>query len=324
MTVRIKLKKILPLVILLLVIAVLSIITVMLTDKDHDQTGDATFTEGFTVTDFAVADVVRFEYNYGDTEISLKKNGGKWFAESFIGFEVKGDLVNEMLMSLTSVTAVRQIEGGNLSDYGLDDPSLVVKVSISDGSDRELKVGSKGSYKGYTYMSFEDRVYMFSDTLSSHFNVNVKELLDLEDSFPAVISNGTVMSLTVTDKDGNAVTYTDCDKMTEFLADMKLSFRFHDLAAVNASDNMMLYGFGENCRKIDIFYNAPSDSQPNLLVDANYTLLVGEGSEGSVYYVTGTSTNVYSANADSVNSLFESMFSHKEAHKTECTEETKH
>ncbi len=321
MTVKVKLKKILPLSILLLAIAVLSIIAVVLTGDGSNSEGDGTDAESFTVTNFSAADIFRLEYNYGDTEITLLKNGSEWFTESFADFEANEDIVNEMLTSLTSVKVVRQIEGGNLSDYGLDNPSLSVKVSLNDGSDHEFKVGSKGSYKGYTYLSFDSKVYMFSDSLSAYFNVNVKELLGLDDSFPTVISNGTVMSLTVTDKDGTAVTYTDCDKMTDFLADMKLTFKFHDLASVDAYDNMLSYGIGENCRKIDIFYNAPSDSQPNLLVDANYTLLVGDGNEDTVYYVTGTSTNVYSANADSVNRLIESMFSHAEVHETECAED---
>ncbi|MBR6807059.1 MAG: DUF4340 domain-containing protein [Clostridia bacterium] len=291
--------------------------------RDTDSGDDATsLEEGILIVDFTASDIHRLEYTYGEQKVTLDKKEGEWFIEGFDGYKADWELAEKMASSLAQTTAMRHIEEGVPADYGLDEPSLSVRVTLKDGSEHKLDVGIMGSYKGYSYLSYDGKIYMFSDSLSQYFNVSVKELLGLDDNFPASISEGTVMSLSVTDEIGNTLTYTDCAEMTEFISKLKLAFRFQDIVAANAKDDMTSYGIGESARRIDIFYNAPSDTVPNLLIDANYSLLIGGGDDGEVYYVIDGSSNVYVADADSVNSLFESILSHESAHRTECEKDS--
>ena len=313
------LKKILPLACLLVILTVLAVIAAVLSDNGNITDDSFSDTAQIVLLSFSETDVVHLEYTFEDINVSLLKNGDGWLADDYDNRIADSKTVEEMLTALSAVTAVRSVDGGKLSDFGFDDPVLCVEIVLKDGTKHEYRVGIKGTYKGYSYLCFDGKVYMFSDTLSDRFNVSVKEILGLSDTFPNTVSKGTLMSLTVTDKEGNTVTYSECGKMAEFIAAMKLTFKFHDLSKVDAtSDELRTFGINESCTKISIFYNAPSESQPNLLVDSKFDLFVGNESDGTVYYVCSSSSNVYKGDKYRVNSLIDNMISHSEAHKTEC------
>lgn len=306
-------------VVLVLLLAGLIVTAVLLTGEGSTPENAPAEETAISLAEFSVSDVTALEYGTGDRLIKLEKNSGKWTLKAYPERETDGELISEMLSYLTKTCAVRTVDEGKLSDFGLDRPSLTVKVRLADATEHTYSVGIKNSFNGYSYIAVDGKVYMFSDSLTSHFDKDIKEVLRLGDAFPASISQSTVMSLTFTDRDGTSVTYTDCEKMSEFLASLKLSFSFNELALFEASDNELKeHGIDSNSVKVSIFYNAPSQTTPNLLVDATFTLLVGEGKNGKIYYVADNSKNIYEADADSVSKIFESMLSHAESHENEC------
>lgn len=317
-------KRIIVISVLVLLLAGLIFTAVLLTGDGNSSENPSAESNEIPLAAFSVPDVTVLEYGKGDSLIKLEKSSGKWTLKDYPERETDGELISEMLSYLTKICAVRTVDEGNLSDFGLDRPSLTVNVRLADGTKHTYNVGIKNSFNGYSYILVDGKVYMFSDSLTSHFDKDIKDVLRLSDVFPSSISQSTVMSLAFTAGDGTSVKYTSCTKMSEFLASLKLSFSFNELALLEASDSELKEcGIDSSSVKVSIFYNAPSQTTPNLLVDATFTLQVGEGKNGKIYYVADNSHNIYEADADSVSRIFEGMLSHAESHEDLCVSKSK-
>lgn len=68
-------------------------------------------------------------------------------------FEYDSSKFRSMMYTITSISAVKLVEEDvkNLSDYGLDEPTAVVKTYYSDGSEVDIIVGSQAPVDGNYY-----------------------------------------------------------------------------------------------------------------------------------------------------------------------------
>ena len=94
-------------------------------------------------------------YAYASEELDVKitrtedKNGSEVFeyeASPDPGkFEYDSSKFRSMMYTLTSISAVNLVEedANDLSDYGLDEPTAVIKTYYSDGSEVDIIIGSQ-------------------------------------------------------------------------------------------------------------------------------------------------------------------------------------
>ena len=276
-------------------------------------------TDLISLSPFNKADIEKIEYSAGDSSVILEKEDGIWMLKGGFQREADGTLANEMASALSSVYAVKKIDFVQLSEYGLDDPRLSVTVYLANDETHNYRFGITNSYNGYSYILYDGSVYMFEDTLSSSFEKSTKELLGIKDKIPSFITKNTVMSFTVTDNEGTSHTYTNCDNMAELLSSLRTNFAFDSLVSYDINEEELAeYGLVEKQGIISIFYNSPSDTQENLLVDTTFTLIVGSEIGGKVYYMLEDSENVFVSDEEAVKNIIEVLMAHSEEHENDC------
>lgn len=118
-------------------------------------------------------------------EISLSKEGEDWKLEGLPEAPVDAEAVEAMFEGLSPVTSSKELEAGEsgLSEYGLDKPQMTVQLTTSDGEQYEFKFGGSVPVKGGNYglFSSSDKVYTFTDTLLSAFQVERNSLIEKEE-----------------------------------------------------------------------------------------------------------------------------------------------
>lgn len=95
------------------------------------------------------------------------------------GLPLDESALEELLRCCVSVAAQREITGGELSDYGLNDGSPTVTISYSDGSAALLKIGSSvpGASVPSSYLLFEGGVYVVYDSDIGCFTAGPEEFI---------------------------------------------------------------------------------------------------------------------------------------------------
>lgn len=119
----------------------------------------------------------------GGGEIVLAKNGsGKWqiAAPKLLGADQDG--VSSMVSALSSLTSDRLIEDepGDLSQYGLKEPTLEVGVTGKDGKTHILLVGddTPTGAAAYAKLDGESRVFAIASYTKSSFDKSLNDLRD--------------------------------------------------------------------------------------------------------------------------------------------------
>lgn len=118
-------------------------------------------------------------------EISLSKEEDDWKLKELPDAPVDADAVERMFSGLSPVTSGKELEAGEsgLSEYGLDKPQMTVSITTSDGEEYEFRFGGSVPVKGGNYglSSVSDKIYTFTDTLVSAFQVERNSLIMKEE-----------------------------------------------------------------------------------------------------------------------------------------------
>lgn len=118
-------------------------------------------------------------------EIFLQKDGDKWKLKDLPEASLLTETVEGMFTYLTPVTATKELasDGSNFSEYGLDDPMMVVEIATSDGKQYELKFGQEVPVSGGNYgvLGNENKIYTFSETLYNSFHIEKNTLIEKEE-----------------------------------------------------------------------------------------------------------------------------------------------
>lgn len=119
----------------------------------------------------------------GREEISLLKEGEQWKLTDLPGAPVDADAVSAMFSNLNPVKSGKQLDAGELSEYGLDAPQMVVKIGTSGDAEYEFRFGGEVPAAGGTYGMYgeEQKIYTFEESLYSAFDVKKNSLIKKED-----------------------------------------------------------------------------------------------------------------------------------------------
>lgn len=165
-------------------------------------------------------DMVRLTFSSGQTEkLEFTFSDYRWSYTGDAEFPVNQTLLNEMATAVSSVTAMRELEGGDNGEYGLGEGALCITAEYSSGSTYDITVGDKNSFNSYTYLkdNKNGKVYMFSDEeLSEKFTKSLNDLLQLDDP-EADVDTNYLVSLDVSDGAGRTNVVSDTAGMRQFL-----------------------------------------------------------------------------------------------------------
>lgn len=124
-------------------------------------------------------DVVGLQVTGGDRETRLVRDAdGAWALQAPVADAADEERVSQLLGRLAGITPSRTFTEsvGSLEDYGLDQPDLVVVLSLADGRSETLRVGAANPQQTAYYAQVEgsEPVYL----ISSWIVTSLRELLD--------------------------------------------------------------------------------------------------------------------------------------------------
>lgn len=204
-------------------------------------------------------DIVKLTFDGGNGEFTLEKKSGKWYLASDDEFPLNQNVVNSMLGTVSTVNAVRTIEGGNDIDYGFDDPACTVTAVYNDGTTHSYTAGIVNKLNSNQYLKSDDgKIYMVTTAFAAAFEKSENDLLEGE-SLPEVGSSNAI-DVTVKNPAGETMTLSEEKALTSGIDAFKaLDYLTIDRIYAPGGD-MAEYGITDASPFITVRYWESADS----------------------------------------------------------------
>lgn len=133
----------------------------------------------YTALSFDADDLVKLEIEREDGNLELDFHEGKWSFVKDINlemeekdeekktYEVNTSAADEIRDTLANLTSQNEIAAGeDESEYGLDQPSMTITVTLSGGAEHSVEVGSLNAMLQAYYIRVDhsDTLYTMSET----------------------------------------------------------------------------------------------------------------------------------------------------------------
>jgi hypothetical protein len=165
-------KKVWRLLLLFLALAALLAALVFLKDKPQEETAENNETKSIELLKVDKEKIQKVSVKSTKGNYDLKKSGDTWTIEG-ASFKIDQDAVDNILNSLTTITADRLIKenSSELEEYGLKEPEVIVTVELIDGRSKEIQLGntSPSGESSYIKVKENNNVYLANSYAVSNF-----------------------------------------------------------------------------------------------------------------------------------------------------------
>lgn len=105
-----------------------------------------------------------------------------WVCDNDTSLKINTSKVTSLLGNATSITASKKFDSdADTSDFGLDEPQNVVKLSTADKT-YTITIGEKNAMLGEYYIKVNDDVYLSSNTILGTIPDSIDDMVATEDS----------------------------------------------------------------------------------------------------------------------------------------------
>ncbi len=106
----------------------------------------------------------------------------QWVCDNDTSLKINKSKVTSLLGNATSITASKKFDSdADTSDFGLDEPQNVVKLSTADKT-YTITIGEKNAMLGEYYIKVNDDVYLSSNTILGTIPDSIDDMVAAEDS----------------------------------------------------------------------------------------------------------------------------------------------
>ena len=106
----------------------------------------------------------------------------QWVCDNDTSLKINTSKVTSLLGNVTSITASKKFDSdADTSDFGLDEPQNVVKLSTADET-YTITIGEKNAMLGEYYIKVNDDVYLSSNTILGTIPDSIDDMIASEDS----------------------------------------------------------------------------------------------------------------------------------------------
>ncbi|MCI5649326.1 MAG: DUF4340 domain-containing protein [Fusicatenibacter sp.] len=271
--------KLIGALILLIALCVILIVLKQKGSTDGDESSSASEEETETVVAIDSEEITGLAFTMDGKEVSFTKTEDTWSYDQDETFPLKESKISSIANQVCSITAKRVIEGedkGELSDYGLDDPTNVLTITEADGTQIVLQIGDENSSSGYFYLMLNedtDKIYMVSTSFDTMFPENLMACAESE-SLPSISSDVIIevqmegenhftlskdtetSTWTVIDENGNA--YDTDDDSVSTLTSAASGLSYKGLTAYGCTD-FSPYGLDQPKATITVRYTGEEE-----------------------------------------------------------------
>lgn len=153
-------------------------------EKVQEEERNQAESEKITAIEIDSSTVTSFSYQMDGTELVFEKESDTWYYQPDHSIPIDQDAVTAMLSVVKKVTASEELKDvENQAEYGLDQPSNVLKFYTEDGEET-VTLGMKNEITGQYYLtgSKSDSIYLTDTDVSSSFGKTIEELTAQEES----------------------------------------------------------------------------------------------------------------------------------------------
>lgn len=162
------------------------------------------------------SDIVAISYEYDGQSVALTRedSASDWVYADDDAFPLDQTYPAEMLAVIDALEPTRAFSGGNLADYGLDEPDLIVTMTDTEGDEYQYSIGAENelTYEYYMSTNDSDMVYTVDSSLMDNFSYDLYDLIATED-VPAM---NNVESVDITTGTRNVVLHYDPDAILSY------------------------------------------------------------------------------------------------------------
>ena len=154
--------------------------------KEDSQDTEKTSETAFETT---VEDISEAVFKSGENEYKFTKSDDIWKYNGEENFPLDQSAFEEIISKFEKIAADRVLEKpDNISEYGLDNPTVTVSLKDKDGKEQTLQFGDTNSVTSSSYMTLNkdnEKVYMVSSTIVTSLQFDINDLAEKE-IFPSI------------------------------------------------------------------------------------------------------------------------------------------
>lgn len=279
-------------------------------EEESDETTEILAIESDTVEEITFR-VQGEEVGFIKTEEGWKKTGEE-------AFPVNADKVTDIVSFFASVNADRILNNvQDFSEYGLDNPSNIVKVKTTDGQEKVLQIGDLNTNTSQYYVGVGEDIDTVYTVAENDLSVFTDDLYDYASgqSFPSVSSGNITRVLVEKQEDPYIIEKWDgstsgwgvgssqselegADSATvETYTGTIAGLAYEDFVNYNCTD-FSVYGLEQPQASVTVDYQEEvaetenedssedsSEEQESVFEDRTYTVCIGNRTEEGSYYV---------------------------------------
>ena len=206
---RKKKNKALPLLILVGVMCVMAVLYFALASaNDRREAEEAAAAAANTTIMLAEQDytqITELKYRTDGSEwVTLQQSGGVWTLAEDPDFPLDQQTAAALGAAIASIGAMRSVEDGDDTMYGLDAPVCEIHVSYGAGTTYKYAIGDRNSFNSAYYFRDDDgAVYMIAEGLLTYFRTMPEDMIVLDTAL-TVLADADIGGFTVADGDASA------------------------------------------------------------------------------------------------------------------------
>ncbi|HIT65869.1 MAG TPA: DUF4340 domain-containing protein [Candidatus Merdisoma merdipullorum] len=190
-----KKKKRMRMIAAVLILAALAVIYVLVLRADFNAEKPEEEEEITALTiDRADIRYAQIENSYGTLRFAY--DGETWTSEDAPSFGLNQDSMDALFNRLNPLTAARDLgeeeETEGLAAYGLEDPSVVITVTLEEGQEYTIRLGAEASDGSLYFMTSEsDHIYTGDSYLATAFDFELSDMEAIEEETDTEEEDGT-------------------------------------------------------------------------------------------------------------------------------------
>lgn len=176
-----KKKKVLPVIILIIILIGLTVAYSLL-KKSNEEKSETTEEPSYKAVDIDSEAIKKtnIKNSKGEMNFEYDESALKWKNADDESFNTDSTKIDSIVISACALEVVRELDNSldNITEYGLDNPSITLAMTDGDGNETKINIGDCNANSGNYYMYVEgtEKVYMISTSLPTSLDVSLSDM----------------------------------------------------------------------------------------------------------------------------------------------------
>jgi hypothetical protein len=329
---------------LLLTLSVLIGVYVWYSGRPAETDDSSDDTESISLATFDTAEATAIHFTSTDVDIMVTLTDGVWKSDADPDRPIDQDNINSILDEMSDIEAIQMVveNSDNLSEYGLEDPTDFVQVTLEDGTIISLSIGDGLANADGYYAMVNDSTTVYVVNVSYEFNYTDFDFTEVEDAPSITAENITYLNIDSRDGDDVELKYDEYAKLDisgsnmytwrilkpygeEYCADSTaisdIQSNYTDFSFLDcvdySGDSMSDYGLDNPSATIEIGYyeetttptseasdDDTSTEDTTIKTEKEYKIYIGNQNDDGDYYVkSDVSDMVYTLDGSTVETM---------------------